>query len=292
MSASVAPTETRTNLKCKKTMGFIHRFFHWLKQSDPARKAARSHLKAAKRGDREQYLALAANYIDLSQTFFGCSFSEPTQLRMARVTQLFNELWKNLPYAERLSDFEFMLAQALIESTPDQTFTTSQDALVTKLRLLNASSRFAFLAYSFGNWPHRWIALAMRIKAPALHRLLSEARCELCSIGWESLSLEERDCLEAISTKLDTCSTVRANRSLSKRTSKHPRAMEIKAHWLEQRPELVEVRMRYVLNQEDREQLLSNILDAIADESMQRPALVDRMVNTVHFSRHSKIKVS
>ena len=50
--------------------------------------------------------------------------------------------------------------------------------------------------------------------------------------------------------------------------------------------------MRYVLNQGEREQLLSNILDVIADSSMQRPALVDRMVNTVHFSRHSKIKVS
>jgi hypothetical protein len=273
-------------------MGFIRRFFHWLKRSDPARKAARSHLKAAKRGDREQYLALAANYIDLAQTFFGCSFSEPTEQRMARVTQLFNELWQNLPYAERLSDFEFMLAQALIESTSDQKLTTSQEALVTKLRLLNAQSRFAFLAYAFGNWPLRWIALVMRIKAPALHRLLSEARCELCSISWESLSLKERECLEAISAKLDTCSTVRANKSLSKRTSQHPRVKEVKAHWLELRTELVEVRMRYVLNQEDREQLLSNILDATAAEAMQRPALVDRMVNTVHFSRHSKIKVS
>jgi hypothetical protein len=132
----------------------------------------------------------------------------------------------------------------------------------------------------------------MRIKAPALHRLLSEARCELCSISWESLAQEERDCLEAISAALDTCPTVRANKSLSKRTCAYPRVKEIKAHWLELRPELVEVRMRYVLDQQDREQLLSNILDATAEESMQRPALVDRMVNTVHFSRHSKIKVS
>ncbi|CAA6678140.1 MULTISPECIES: hypothetical protein [unclassified Lentimonas] len=273
-------------------MGFIRRIFCWLKRSDPARKAARSHLKAAKRGDREQYLALAANYTDLAQTFFGCSFSEPTGLRMARVTQLFNELWQNLPYAERLSDFEFMLAQALIDSTSDQKLTTSKQALVTKLRLLNAPSRFACLAYAFGNWPLRWVALVMRIKTPALHSLLSQARCELCSISWESLSSEERECLEAISATLDTCSSVSANKALNKRTSKHPRVMEIKAQWLELRPELVEVRMRYVLNLEDREELLSNILDATAAEAMQRPALVDRMVNTVHFSRHSKIKVS
>ena len=273
-------------------MGNIRRFFDWLKRSDPARKAARSHLKAAKRGDREQYLALAANYIDLAQTFFGCSCAEPTELRIARVTQLFDELWQNLPYAERLSDFEFMLAQALIESTSDQGLTASPEALVIKLRMLSPQSRFACLAYAFGHWPLRWIALVMRIKQPALHRLLSEARCELCSISWESLAQEERDCLEAISSKLDTCPNVRANKSLSKRTSGYPRVKEIKAHWLELRPELVEVRMRYALNQDEREQLLSNILDAIADGSMQRPALVDRMVNTVHFSRHSKIKVS
>lgn len=273
-------------------MGNIRRFFGWLKPSDPARKAARSQLKAAKRGDREQYLALASNYIDLAQTFFGCSFAEPTELRIARVTKLFNELWHNLPYSERLSDFEFMLAQALIENTSDQGLTTSTEALVIKLRMLSSQSRFALLAYAFGNWSPRWIALVMRVKAPALHRLLSEARCELCSISWESLAGEERDCLEAISANLDTCPDIRTNKSLCKRISAYPRVKEIKAHWLELRPELVEVRMRYVLNQGEREQLLSNILDAIADRSMQRPALVDRMVNTVHFSRHSKIKVS
>jgi hypothetical protein len=75
----------------------ISRFFGWLKRSDPARKAARSQLKAAKRGDREQYLALASNYIDLAQTFLGCSFAEPTELRIARVTQLFMSCGKIYP---------------------------------------------------------------------------------------------------------------------------------------------------------------------------------------------------
>ncbi|MBT4758818.1 MAG: hypothetical protein HOO08_10565 [Opitutae bacterium] len=273
-------------------MSNIRRFYGWLKCSDPVRKAARSQLKAAKRGNREQYLALASNYIDLAQTFFGCSFAEPTQLRIARVTQLFNKLWQNLPYTERLSDFEFMLAQALIEGTSDKGPTISTEALVNKLRRLSPQSRFASLAYAFGNWPTRWIALVMRIKQAALHRMLSEARCELCSIRWESLAHEERDCLEAISAKLDTCPDIRANKLLCKRSSVYPRVKEIKAQWLELRPELVEVRMRYMLSQDGREQLLSNILDAITDSSMQRPALVDRMVNTVQFSRHSKIKVS
>jgi hypothetical protein len=273
-------------------MDFIRRLFYRLKRSDHVRKAARSHLKTAKNADREQYLALAANYIDLTQTFSGCSFAESTEERMARMTQLFNGLWQNLPYAERLSDFEFMLAQALIESSPEQGSVTSPEPLVTKLRLLSPQTRFAFLAYTFGNWPLRWVALVMRIKAPALHRLLSEARCELCGISWESLAQEERDCLEAISVSLDKSPNVRANKSLSKRTRAYPRVMEIKAHWLELRPELVEVRLRYIPNQDAREQLLTNILSAITDESMQRPALVDRMVNTVHFSRHAKIKVS
>jgi hypothetical protein len=270
----------------------MHRFFNQLMRSDPSRKAARSHLKAAKRGDREQYLSLAANYIDLAQSFFGCSFSESTELRKARVTQLFKELWQNLSYAERLSDFEFMLAQGLIESTSHQGPTDSHQPLVTKLRQLSAPCRFALLADAFGNWPLHWIALVMRMKTSALHRLLCEARCELCNISWASLSTQERDCLEAVSATLDSYPNLRVNKSLSKRTLSYPRVKVVKAHWLELRPELIEVRMYYRLSQSAREELLSNILDTTAEESMQQPALVDRMINTVHFSRHSKIKVS
>ena len=98
--------------------------------------------------------------------------------------------------------------------------------------------------------------------------------------------------MQAISASLENCSNVRANKLLSKRTRTIPRVKDIKAHWFELRPELVEVRMRYILDQTNREALLTAILDATAAESMQRPALVDRMVNTLQFSRHSKIKVS
>lgn len=273
-------------------MGFIRRLFYRLTHSSNARKAARSLLKTAKTEDREQYLALAANYVDLAQTYYGCSFSEPVEARMARVTQLFLGLWQNLRYAERLSDFEFMLADALIESTSEQPAITSKEALVTKLRLLSPQTRFAGLAYAFGNWPLRWVALAMRIKSGPLHHLLSEARCELCGVSWESLADEERACLVAISASLDKSPNVRANKALNKRARYYPRVNEIKAQWLELRPELVEVRMRYTPSQDEREQLLKNILAAIAEAPMQQPPFVDRMVNSLHFSRHTKIKVS
>jgi hypothetical protein len=273
-------------------MGSIRRFFYRLTHPDSTRKSARSHLKTAKNEDREHFLALASNYVDLAQTYYGCSFSEKTEARMARVTQLFLGLWQNLLYAERLSDFEFMLADALIESQNEQAPIHSDDPLVIKLRLLSPQTRFADLAYVFGKWPLRWIALVMRINSTALHQILSEVRCELCGVSWGSLAEEERACLEAISTSLDKSPDVRVNKALGKRIRDYPRVSEIKAQWLELSTELVEVRMRYALTQEDREQLLKNILEAIAEEPMQRPQLVDRMVNSVHFSRHTKIKVS
>lgn len=273
-------------------MGFIRSFFYRLRESNHARKAARSHLKAAKNEDPEQFLALAANYIDLAQTYFGSSFSESAEARIARTTELFLNLWQNLRYAERLSDFEFMLGQSLIGSTTEYSSTASPDPSVNRLRKLTPLTRFAYLAYVSGNWPSRWVALVMRIKAPALHTLLSEARCELCDISWTSLSEEERNCLEAISVSLDDKPNVRVNKAISKRSKSCPRVTEIRAQWLELRLEVVEVRMRYIPDQTEREQLLKDILNSITDTPMRKPQLVDKVVNTVQFSRHGKSKAS
>lgn len=273
-------------------MAAIRRYFFRLFSSTPERKARRAQLKAAKGEDHEQYLALVANYADLAQVYFGSSVSEPVEIRMARVEQVFLGLWQHLRYAERLSDFEYMLASALIENTPNEGDIRSTEALVTKLRLLDPNTRFAYIAYAFENWPLRWVALVMRQRLPAIHNIISEARCELCGIGWQSLSEEERDCLVAISVTLDKSPDFKANKALSQRISLYPRVIEIKALWLELRPELVEVRHRYIPQQAEREQFLKNIYGAILDAPMERPPIMDRMVNTVHFSRHRKIDVS
>jgi len=273
-------------------MSSLRSFLFRLTYSTPERKANRSHLKLAKSGDTEAYLALAANYMDLSLVYFGGCIHEDYWTRFARVEQVFVALWRHLPYAERLSDFEYMLASALLDNAPNHGAITSQEALVTKLRLLAPKNRFAFIAYEFESWPLRWVALLMRVRPRALHHLLSEARCELCGISWQSLAEEERECLVAISFSLDKSPNLRANKALSRRVSNFPRVSEIKALWLELRPELVEVRHRYLPEPVDREQLLSNILIAVQTEPMNQPPFVDRVVNTVHFARHAKIKVS
>lgn len=247
---------------------------------------------AAKKGDAEQYLALAANYLGLAQAYFGNSLHEDRQTRLDRSGQIFTALWQHLPYAERLSDFEYMLASSLIENSPMDGPIHSSDPLVTRIRLLAPRVRFSFLAYEFERWSPRWVTLVMRSKPKALHRLLSEARCELCGVSWDSLSREERDCLEAVSFSFDKCPNLRTNKVLSKRVSQYPRVSEIKAQWLELRPELVEIRHRYLPNQEEREATLNGILADISQRPMQHPALVDRVLNSVHFSRHARIKVS
>jgi len=273
-------------------MGSLRSFFFRLTYATPERKASRANLKQSKTGDTEAYLALAAKYSDLALVYFGGCIHEDYSTRFARVEQVFTALWQHLPYAERLSDFEFMLANALLENAPSEGRIASPEALVTKLRLLAPKNRFAFIAYEFDSWPLRWVALVMRMRPCALHRLLSEARCELCGISWESLTKEERACLEAISESMDGCPNLNASKALWQRIAVFPRVGEIRAQWLELRPELVEVRHRYLPKPLEREQLLGNILAAVQTATMNQPPLVDRVVNTVHFTRHAKIKVS
>lgn len=263
-----------------------------LTHATPERKASRSYLKQAKRGEPDAFLSLAANYLDLAIVYFGSCSREPGEIRHARVEQVFSSLWQHLPYAERVSDFEYMLASALIENAPARCNILSPEALVTKLRLLEPQIRFSFVAYEFDNWPSRWVSLVMRLRPRELHRMLSEARCELCGISWHSLSKEERACLEAISTSMDASPNLRASQALCARIVAFPRVSQIKALWLELRPELVEVRHRYLPDSFQSERLLANLLKSIQTADMNQPRLVDRVVNTVHFTRHKQIKVS
>lgn len=260
--------------------------------SSPERKLRRAQLKAAKHGDHEQYLALASCYTDLALAFYGTTTHEDAQIRTDRVEQLFLRLWQHIRYAERLSDIEFMLASALIESASAACNLHSEEKLVTKLRLLSPRARFALIAYEFEKWPVRWVALVLRERLEALHELLSEARCELCGISWQSLSDAERTCLIAVSVSLAKSPDIQFNRTLSRKVRLHPRVTKIKAKWLELRTELVEIRHRYVPEQTEREQLLKDLYASILESPMETPPLVDRMVNTVHFSRHRSINVS
>ena len=273
-------------------MNSLRRFYFRITQARPERKANRSLLKRAKKGDVECYLVLVANYLDLSLVYFGASIHEDYQVRHTRVEQIFAALWQHLACAERLSDFEYMLASALLENTPQSGGITSPEALVIKLRLLDPRTRFALIAYEFESWPLHWVAILLRIRPRALHRLLSEARCELCGISWESLVEEERTCLEAMSAAMDKSPNIRTNKALSRRVTTYSRVVDIKALWLELRPELVEVRHRYLLETTKREQVLGNILKAVKITPMNLPPFVDRVVNTVYFARHAKIKVS
>jgi len=47
---------------------------------------------------------------------------------------------------------------------------------VVKLRLLDPDTRFAFVAYELEKWPLRWVALVLRKRPLALHRLFAEHR--------------------------------------------------------------------------------------------------------------------
>ena len=108
------------------------------------RKAGRAQLKAARKENREQ-LALASAYLDLAHAYYGNTLAESPELRRQRVTALFHELWRKLKYTERLSDFEYLLATALIDTAPGDCPVSSPEPMVTKLRMLDPRVRFALL---------------------------------------------------------------------------------------------------------------------------------------------------
>ena len=272
-------------------MDYLRRPLERLTRCDTRRKTARARLKAAKNADHEQYLALVDDYIDLAQTYLHGSAIESSEQRIATMTRLFTGIWQNLPYAERLSDVEYMLSQALIASAPAASSASSPDALLGKLRQLPPQARFALLAYHSLNWPIHWLTLALRIKAPALHLLLCHARCEICAVSWDSLAVEEQDCLVAISATLEQSPNLQTNQTLHQKSQAYPRIMRIKAQWLELRPELVELRLRNSLSPSARQHLLANLRRSTRAHAMQQPALVDRIINSVQFSRHDAIQV-
>lgn len=267
-------------------------FFNDLGTASHYRKAGRAHLLAAKKKDPEQYLGLIANYIDLAYTYYASCHAEAVDCRRQRVTHLFVQLWRKLGYAERLSDFEYMLGQALIDSSSNQGRITSPEPMVTKVRMLPPRVRFALLAYEFEKWPTRWVKLVMRMRPQELHSLLAQARCELCGVSWDSLASEERACLIQICEAMDCCPNIAKNKAIHTRSKDFPRVMDIKAEWLELRPQLVEVRLRFIPDQSEREQLMTSILDAIDQLPIERARIMDRMVNSVHFSRHEPIELS
>ncbi|MFT4900854.1 MAG: hypothetical protein ACI81V_000121 [Lentimonas sp.] len=273
-------------------MNWISRFLSRIGRSTPERCAQRAHLRAAKNEDAENYLALAANYTELALLYFGSSVHEPVNQRIDRVEQVFAGLWQSLPYAERLSDFEYMLTIALLYNTPHPEEIHSVDPLLIKLRQLPPLARFALVAYELGGWQHAHLAFILRISPNQLHQLLSEARCELCGISWDRLADEEKACLESISHAFDSRPNLRANRALSQRVSEYPRVSEIRADWLALRPHFVEIRYHYELSHADRETLLKEIYNAIDGSPMLRPPFMDRMINSVQFSRHRRFKVS
>jgi len=267
-------------------------FFFRLTHTTPERKASRTNLRKARNGDAEAYLSLAANYLDMVLVYFGTLSQEPLPSRLARVERVFATLWRKIAYAERVSDFEFMLANALSVHAPEGAAVDFSDHLINRLRNLDASFRFALIAHDFENWPVRWTALVLRARPKALHRLLSEGRCALCGVSWDSLTKEEQECLMAISHSMAASPNLRANKELYEKVALYPRVSEIKAHWLELRPHLVEVRYRFLLEADEREQMLADLYKSLQVATRDQAPLVDRVFNSVHFTRHGEIKVS
>ena len=258
----------------------------------PSRNTRRAELRAARNRDSEQYLAICSSYLDLVSTYYGCSYSETGEARRKRVTELFIRIWQQLKYTERLSDFEYLLTKLLTEDATPQEPTSSSDPIKELLRKLPPHARFALIAYEMEHWPVRWLALALRKNSKRIHTLLSETRCKLCRINWESLNGEARQCLLAISRMFDHQPNIRRSKAISKQSHSCPEVTQIKAEWLELRAKIVEIHLRYRISEKEREYILRSLLESVPEAFMQKPGMVDRLINSVHFIKHKSIQAS
>ncbi len=118
------------------------RSYLWrLSHSSRARKVGRMQLKAAKNGNAEQFLCLAATYIDLTTCYFGTSFSEKESERNTRTENVGARVIYDIVTAVDASSRPFVLS---LDSGGQMTADTIILATGAQARWLGLESEQAF----------------------------------------------------------------------------------------------------------------------------------------------------
>ena len=85
---------------------------------------------------------------------------------------------------------------------------------------------------------------------------------------------------------------IRRSKAISKQSHSCPEVTQIKAEWLELRAKIVEIHLRYRISEKEREYILRSLLESVPEAFMQKPGMVDRLINSVHFIKHKSIQAS
>lgn len=243
----------------------------------------RALLRQAARGDRQAYVALAAEYFDLiSEHLYLCNFDRADSLQKAE--SLLRDAWRHLPYLKRLSDWERFLAARLMEVEVGSTYSREgrrPQALVE----LESEAKFALIAFDLEKWSYHWLSLALRVPPVELRETLFKARCKLLNLDLSTASRKTRRCLERISADLDGQLTDLQRRQVLQNVCSDEAAKNFKSHWLDYRCHLIEMRQQIRFETHERDAFLESVVKDLSLEGMLRPSILTRLRNLFSFQQ-------
>jgi hypothetical protein len=245
------------------------------------RPALRKQLRLATQGDHHAYLSLVDHYLNLVVEYLYLNGGGPISEVSDKAQRLFFRLWELLPYTSRLSDFERMLALALIGEKGSSS--TSQNALMSKIMRIRPYFRFLLITNEMENWHRHWIGLASRLKTKDLHDFILNMRCEMCGIDTSLLLNEERHCLNEICLDLESPFNLKKRAAMCAWIKQYPKIKNFKARWLEKKCELVELRQEIRLSNNDSKRFIQALGSNLHSAKILQPQWVDRIFNTIHF---------
>ncbi|MFW5883031.1 MAG: hypothetical protein ACOCVG_01555 [Verrucomicrobiota bacterium] len=252
-----------------------------------SRRERRQSMRAAARGDRSAFLGLTRAYLPLAAEYLALSGYADSAEREAALVRLFAELWTRVSYAQRLSDFERMLAEALIQ-TPAQEL--DECGLAAQVSSLDSRNRFLLVAHELEDWPLRWLGLATGLKVEDLRARMVRLRCYFA--GLEPASLDDRGhhALHCIASTIGQPLTLKQQAHLCETVRQSEAVKEFRANWLEVRCDLIERRqdLRGELEQRQAD-ILHGIANAITYAEPRRPRIVEQVANRLAFSRYPEL---
>ncbi len=240
-------------------------------------------LKVGSRGDKKAYLSLIRCYINLVLEYLYFSGFEVEEERREVARKIFHGAWSRLQYANRVSDFEYLLFRILIlHSAPIESI---RDSLARQIANLPPYQRFALVAREMEDWHPYWIGLAGRVKPKTISQWLKDSRCLLAHLESQDLCSRNRRVLKGVSRSFDRDLSDSKKLKLARHLEEYPRVKAFKSEWLELRCALIELRQDLRLPDEDQETFILELGMRLTADSFIQPLLIHRIFNFLRFNR-------
>lgn len=216
----------------------------------------------ARAGSQEDYISVIKRYESLAFGYF--RVSAPLQLTeaMNATQEVFFNLWENLRFHSKISDFEAALVERLVARDLDSG-SLSPDPRIMALGQLSAQDRVIALAVEIGNWSVETAARALGVSPSVMARDLLRIRCDLIGLHFINLTEDEKRVLRELSTHLCRDLSKKQRKKMADATCRSPELRDFKARCLEKRCEMVELWLDFRLTPEEEQWLLEGIVGLI-----------------------------